>query len=213
MFAPEKEYERMPLPEEGPHVAVCCGVSYQEGVEFGKNKYKSESDPDIEITITFQLAERIPDDFENAKFAGKRYELRRSMRLSTGEKSNLHKMFQPWFGKKIADYIEQYKEKDDLVAWNENKKKWDIEWNKLIGRSCYINTEHKVGIQSGKTYTNIIGYMPLAGGMSQIEIEKYDENTPTETVSDRPELDEPSDDQSQATVDDVPSPTDNDLPF
>lgn len=132
---------------EGTIQAVVSNV-YDIGNQRKKN-FDGKEEVQHQVIIMFELNERM----KSGTYAGERFVISKTYRLSFHEKSNLHKDTEAIIGAKISDL------------------EYDIE--ALIGMNCYLSIIHQE--KSEKTYVNIQGIIALPAGVEKI-IPELDRN-------------------------------------
>lgn len=93
----------------------------------------------------------------------------RTFTASMGEKANLRKFIEGWFGKKMND---------ESAA--------DFDLSLILGRKCLLNVTHSEK-PGGKTYANVVAASPIPKGMPTEYVQHnpslfYDLDSPDETT-------------------------------
>jgi hypothetical protein len=144
----EKEFARLPLPEAGTTLAVCCGV-WDLGLQ--KSTYNNEEKIQHKIIIAWEIQEKI--DEPTSEYNGKPYMLNKKYTLSLGEKANLRKDLESWRGKPFTA--------EELSGG------FDVE--KLYGINCLIGIKHEPDRRdASKVYANVTAILPPAKGMEKL---------------------------------------------
>lgn len=128
---------------EGNHVAICNAV-VDFGMQPGSGMYP---DPKPQVYLRFELPTETIKYTRDGKDQEGPMAIGGTYTASMGEKANLRKLVESWFGKKFAN--------DTAAA--------DFDLQQLLGRKCLLNVVHKVGKQ--KTYANIANATPIPKGM------------------------------------------------
>lgn len=135
-----KDFEITPA---GNHIAIANAL-VDLGVQPGSGMYPQ---PRHQIYIRFELpTERIEYEKDGKKIEGP-MSIGRSFTASMGEKANLRKFIEGWFGKKFQS--------DDAAA--------DFDLKTILGKKCLLNVTHTEKGQ--KVYANITNATPLPKGM------------------------------------------------
>jgi hypothetical protein len=147
----EKEFAKLPLPEAGTTLAVCCAV-WDLGLQLSNFKNEDGTDKvQHKIIIAWEISEKInqPD----SEYNGKPYMMNKTYTLSLGEKANLRKDLESWRGKSFTE--------------EEIKNGFDVE--KLYGVNCLIGIKHEPDRRDpSKLYANVTSILPPAKGMEKL---------------------------------------------
>lgn len=145
-FSAKASNDFAPVPS-GNHVGICNAV-VDLGLQPGSAMYP---DPKHQVYIRFELpTEQIEFDRDGQKVTGP-MSIGRTFTASMGEKANLRKFIESWFGKQFPS--------DGAAA--------DFDLVDLLGRRCLLNITHTA--KGGKTYANLQTATPLPKGMASTE--------------------------------------------
>jgi hypothetical protein len=161
----EKEFAKIPLPEAGTKLAVCCAV-WDLGLQ--KTTFNGEDKIQHKIIIAWEIEEKInqPD----SEYKGKPYMLNKKYTLSLGEKANLRKDLDSWRGKPFtAEEIENG---------------FDVE--KLYGINCLIGIKHEPDKRDpSKVYANVTAILPPVKGMEKLVPVRGKDEAPPKWVQEK----------------------------
>jgi hypothetical protein len=159
----EKEFAKLPLPEPGTTLAVCCGV-WDLGLQATPFIDEKTGEPKVQhkVIIAWEIAEKINEP--TSEYHGKPYMLNKKYTLSLGEKANLRKDLESWRGKPFG--------KEEL------ENGFDVE--KLYGINCLIGIAHEPDRKdASKVYARVTAILPPAKGMEKmIPVRAKDELPP-----------------------------------
>ena len=165
----EKEFQKLPLPEPGTTLAVCCGVwdlgLQQTGFidqKTGTNKVQHK------IIIAWEIEQKI--DEPTSEYHGKPYMLNKKYTLSLGEKATLRKDLESWRGKPFG--------KEELESG------FDVE--KLYGINCLIGITHEPDRNDpSKVYARVTAILPPARGMEKLTPVRAKDELPPKWVQEK----------------------------
>lgn len=144
----ESKFAKLPLPETGTHLAVCCAV-WDLGMQ--KSSYMGEEKVQHKIIIAWEIEQKI--DAPESEYHGKPYMLNKKYTLSLGEKANLRKDLESWRGKPFSA--------------EELQSGFDLE--KLYGINCLLGIKHEPDKNdASKVYANVTAILPPQRGMEKI---------------------------------------------
>ena len=165
----EKEFQKLPLPEPGTTLAVCCGVwdlgLQQTGFidpKTGTNKVQHK------VIIAWEIEQKI--DELTSEYHGKPYMLNKKYTLSLGEKATLRKDLESWRGKPFG--------KEELESG------FDVE--KLYGINCLIGITHEPDRNDpSKVYARVTAILPPARGMEKLTPVRAKDELPPKWVQEK----------------------------
>ena len=165
----EKEFQKLPLPEPGTTLAVCCGVwdlgLQQTGFidpKTGANKVQHK------VIIAWEIEQKI--DELTSEYHGKPYMLNKKYTLSLGEKATLRKDLESWRGKPFG--------KEELESG------FDVE--KLYGINCLIGITHEPDRNDpSKVYARVTAILPPARGMEKLTPVRAKDELPPKWVQEK----------------------------
>jgi hypothetical protein len=179
----EKEFTKIPLPEAGTTLAVCCAV-WDLGLQ--ESFFNNERKIQHKIIIAWEIQQLI--DCPDSEFHGKPYMLNKKYTLSLGDKANLRKDLESWRGKPFTA--------EELSGG------FDVE--KLYGINCLIGIKHEADKRdAAKVYANVTAILPPAKGMEKLVPVRARDEAPPKWVMEK---------QAQAVQPDEHEPID-DFPF
>lgn len=144
----ESKFAKLPLPEPGTHLAVCCAV-WDLGLQ--KSSYMGEEKIQHKVIIAWEIDQKI--DAPDSEYHGKPYMLNKKYTLSLGDKANLRKDLESWRGKPFTA--------------EELQGGFDIE--KLYGINCLLGIKHEADRNdASKVYANVTAILPPQKGTEKI---------------------------------------------
>lgn len=127
----------------GNHIAICNAI-VDLGLQPGRGQYPA---PKPQVYLRFELpTERISYEKDGKQIEGP-MSIGRDFTASMGEKANLRKFIESWFGKRFPS--------DEAAA--------DFDCKQLLGRKCLLNVTHTE--KGTKVYANIQNATPIPKGM------------------------------------------------
>lgn len=164
----EKEFTKIPLPEPGTTLAVCCAV-WDLGLQLsnfknedGSNKYQHK------VIIAWEIQQKI--DCPDSEYHGKPYMLNKKYTLSLNERATLRKDLESWRGTPFS------KEQLD--------NGFDLEL--LYGINCLIGIKHEADRNDpNKVYANVSAILPPAKGMEKLIPDRGKDEAPPKWVQEK----------------------------
>lgn len=181
-----KDFEKLPLPDEGTVQAVCVGVwdigeqktpFVDERTGLPKTQHK--------VIIAWEINQMI--DAPDSEYHGKPYMLSKTYTLSLNDKSNLRHDLESWRGK----------------PFSEEELKNGIDLEKLYGINCLLGIVHVT--KGDKTFANITSILPPMKDMPKMVPLRGKNEAPPQWVLDKiaQAVKPPEQNKGEAVVDEV----------
>lgn len=162
--ASDKEFESIPLPEEGTSQAVCCGV-WDLGMQ--KTTYKGEEKIKHKIVIAWELSQLI--NSPTSEYNGLPYMLSKTYTLSLYN-STLKKDLESWRGKAFTE--------DEINA--------GVDIEKLYGINCLLGVTHQQGFKdTSRTFANVSAILPPTKNMEKMKPVRGQNDAPPKWVTNK----------------------------